>query len=181
MGVGDAVAVGSWVACSVTLAGAVVLDGMVGLGNGVDVSVGVVVGCWTGVAVGVSVAMDKGMLVARIVGRGVGVGGSPYTSRAAAGMFCTTHTAASPATIRPVANSRLAAIIQRLRVTMSFSFLGQEPTFGWLCSQRDVRPGPGRQSRHYTTPGAGGQYTVRKWQTVLTGPNLLYELPSDGL
>lgn len=128
MGVGDAVAVGSWVAGSVGLAGAVALDGMVGLGSGVGVGVGV--GCWVSAAVGVSVGMGKGALVACIVGRGVGVGGSPYTSRPAAGIFCTTHTAASPATIRQAPSSRPATTIQRLRFTIYHSFLGQEPTFG---------------------------------------------------
>ena len=126
----------------------VTAGGIVALGEGVLVAVG------TGV--GVSVGSEiTGVNVGRKVDNGVGLAGSPSTSRAAPGTLRTSHTLPSPATRRQAIRSTIPPMIHHLLVTIRCDLL---PARHSLQACRPL-PGTGLNCTvaHYTTSLVPGQ------------------------
>lgn len=134
VGTGDGGSVGSsvgWVTISVAW------GCIVGVEDGAGVTVGSI-----GAGVRVSVAVDREMEDVPRAGCNVGVGGSPRTSRATPGMFCTASTAAIAAVTRQITMNAAIAISQYFRVVMIHSFLGRDAAFDRLDSKRVGRDRP---------------------------------------
>jgi hypothetical protein len=134
VGTGDGGSVGSavgWPATSVAWGCIVGVEDGAGVTVG-SIGAGVTVGS-TGAGVKVSVAMDREMEDVPRAGCNVGEGGSPRTSRAAPGMFCTASTAAMPAVTRQIVTSETVTRIQRFRVVAIHSF----PSWGWTFDRPD--------------------------------------------
>jgi hypothetical protein len=122
----------------------VTAGGIVALGEGVSVAVGV--------AVGVSVGREiTGVNVGRKVDNGVGLAGSPNTSRAAPGTLRTSQTLPSPATRRHAIRNTTPPMIHHLLVTIRCDLLPARhsaqacrplPGTGLNCTVADYTTGP---------------------------------------
>ena len=132
----------------------------VGVKEGAGVTVGplgtgVTVGPM-GVGVRVSVAVDREMEGMPKAGCDVGEGGSPRTSRATPGMFCTASTAAIPAVTRQIKTRETVTRIQRFLVVAIHSFWAgtERLTSPTTCSRAAIIP-PVRPGRNLPSAERG--------------------------
>lgn len=117
---------------------------------GFDVTVGSI-----SVGVRVSVAVEREMEDVPRDGCNVGEGGSPRTSRATPGMFCTASTAAIPAVTRQIVTSETMTRIQRFRVVVITPFPVEAGRLASLTSYGRAAIIPRVITEHNPSPAEG--------------------------